>query len=41
MLKFQYDDNIKIENFEEFILNICVTIDKLYKNFVLDNISKI
>lgn len=35
MLKFQYDNNTKIENYEEFILSIYVIIDKLYKKNML------
>ena len=40
MLKFQYNNNTKIENFEDFILNIYIIIDDLYKKFAPDNISK-
>ena len=40
MLKFQYNNNTKIENFEEFILSIYIIIDELYKKYAPDNISK-
>lgn len=40
MLKFQYNNNTKIGNFEEFILSVYVIIDELYKKYAPDNISK-
>lgn len=40
MLKFQYNNNTKIENFEEFILSVYVIVDELYKKYAPDNISK-
>ena len=38
MLKFQYNNNTKIENFEEFILSIYVIVDELYKKYAPENV---
>ena len=41
MLKFQNNYTTLIENFEDFILLVYVTVDDLYKKVVPDSVSKI
>ena len=40
MLKFQNNYTTLIENFEDFILLVYVTVDDLYKKVVPDSVSK-